>query len=582
MKKLLLSYLLFTQFAFAQTLPSNTVRMGDGTASDKKLLFNTNAASKPQIKWNNSTSKLQFSNDGSAFSDFGSGSGGGTDGINSLAESNPDAENGTLNWTNSGGTFTATSDAAKVIDGASSFSFDASATSQYVESELVTIPKGLHGRACEARILYHGGDANLTLKVMNGDAETVASLVLTAHTVAAFESVFFLCPSSTVIAGDADKGNLKIRVESTADAAEIVWDKSYDGSLVGLFETQLPDVASFRIDESGGAGLVSKETSDIINGNCTGGGTGVFNCTFNSGIYTVAPNCVCSLEQNGQCRVTAVTSSTLQFNTTTDSVAISANLHAVCQKQGVDAKQSVQVYKSVPKVSENINEYSARISETSGTISKENVDWLSGSTCTRSGTNSLQVDCTVNAGVFTVVPNCSATADGTTGQFAEFSTSGSTTTNLRFVTVFNDGSGTNSALTIKCQKQGADFKMPTSQIVLVNQVTTSSENPVRHEYVAFGGATAETTNCSTSPCTIWRQSGAASSVTRSAGANYDVNWTAGKWTEPPNCTVTTGPNGATANFAYISSNTTSQTHIVIVTHAGTNEDGRIYMNCSGK
>jgi len=49
----------------------NALRVGDGTAADIRLIANNAAATKPEIRYQNSSSKWQYSNDGSAFSDLG-------------------------------------------------------------------------------------------------------------------------------------------------------------------------------------------------------------------------------------------------------------------------------------------------------------------------------------------------------------------------------------------------------------------------------------------------------------------------------------------------------------------------------
>ncbi len=49
----------------------NALRVGDGTAADIRLIANNAAATKPEIKYNNTASKWQYSNDGSTFSDLG-------------------------------------------------------------------------------------------------------------------------------------------------------------------------------------------------------------------------------------------------------------------------------------------------------------------------------------------------------------------------------------------------------------------------------------------------------------------------------------------------------------------------------
>jgi len=60
------------------TVPNNTLSLGKTGAADKAVEFNltkSGASTNPKIKWANSSSKLQFSNDGTNFKDLGSGSG---------------------------------------------------------------------------------------------------------------------------------------------------------------------------------------------------------------------------------------------------------------------------------------------------------------------------------------------------------------------------------------------------------------------------------------------------------------------------------------------------------------------------
>lgn len=49
---------------------SNTFKMGNGTQSNKRIILNR-GGSNPEIRWNETTDKLQFSNDGSAFENIG-------------------------------------------------------------------------------------------------------------------------------------------------------------------------------------------------------------------------------------------------------------------------------------------------------------------------------------------------------------------------------------------------------------------------------------------------------------------------------------------------------------------------------
>ena len=137
-------------------------------------------------------------------------------------------ESGKAQWVNSGGTFAITTSAGNVLDGKSSGSFDASSTGQYVETALQTIPAGLQGKNCMARIEYKGGDENLVMKVLDGSANLMASRVLPgASTVKQSVPLNFPCPSS---------GGLKLRIESTANAAVVYIDKAHIGETDNLLD----------------------------------------------------------------------------------------------------------------------------------------------------------------------------------------------------------------------------------------------------------------------------------------------------------------------------------------------------------
>jgi hypothetical protein len=90
-------------------------------------------------------------------------------------------------------------------------------------------------------------------------------------------------------------------------------------------------------------------------------------------------------------------------------------------------------------------------------------------------------------------------------------------------------------------------------VVIPGSVTSGSAGQERVERVSFGGTTIDSSSCTTSPCTIWRGSGAVSSVTRSGTGTYVINFTV-PFTGPPQCTaIGANPTGATA--AYFQRNT---------------------------
>jgi hypothetical protein len=71
--------------------------------------------------------------------------------------------------------------------------------------------------------------------------------------------------------------------------------------------------------------------------------------------------------------------------------------------------------------------------------------------------------------------------------------------------------------------------------LLVGGVTSSSAGLERVERVAFGGTT-EPSACTATPCTIYRQSGAVSSVSRNSAGQYNINFNSGVFSQAPVCT----------------------------------------------
>lgn len=123
-------------------------------------------------------------------------------------------------WTNSGGTFSHVVSGSNLIFDKGSATFDASATSQYIQSKLYTVPEGLKSANCMGRVYYKGGDANLVLKVLDGSSNLLASSTFYAASSTSPLSVVFVCPSS---------GSIRLRVESTANAAIVALDNAHIG-----------------------------------------------------------------------------------------------------------------------------------------------------------------------------------------------------------------------------------------------------------------------------------------------------------------------------------------------------------------
>lgn len=178
--------------------------------------------------------KLYFKNDGKVYklnssgveAEVGSGSGGGSSGINMLSAANHNAELGaTTFWSESGGgTLTTTSTAANVANGTYAFSFDASADTDYAISDAVNVPAGLFGANCLLQFYYKGFDSNITAQVHDG-TNVLVSQALTAASAYTTANLNFVCPSS---------GTLQMRLLAGADAAIGYWDEVHLGSALNL------------------------------------------------------------------------------------------------------------------------------------------------------------------------------------------------------------------------------------------------------------------------------------------------------------------------------------------------------------
>lgn len=230
--RIMLSFLLLFMGcvpAGAQTFPSNTIKLGDGANTDKKIVANKGAgAANPLLKYNATGNAWQFSTDGVNFSDFGSGSGAGG-GLN-LITKNPDFEQGATNgWSNTGGTYAAVNSGSNLLFGKGSVVFTASASGQFVQSDLYTVPEGLGGKNCLARAYYKGGATSYLLKVLDSASTVIASESFPAvATKTEVNPVNFPCPAAGT--------QIRLRVESTAAAAIIALDRMHLGEADNLFQ----------------------------------------------------------------------------------------------------------------------------------------------------------------------------------------------------------------------------------------------------------------------------------------------------------------------------------------------------------
>lgn len=224
MKSILNTFLLlvlpFALFAAEDT--DDFFKLGGKNTNDKLFEFEMDAGTaNPKIKAE-SDGTLSFSTDGTNFSHFGSGDGGGA--INLI--SNPGYEQDLSDWTDTGSaTFSVDTDAADVYLGAKSALWDAAAASDTLASEAVSIPGGLRGNLCSVEVQYKGGDDNIALQAYDGtDVLATVDLEASANNFTKAQ-VAFTCP---------DSGTIQGRLFASADAAAINVDQWVVGKSADL------------------------------------------------------------------------------------------------------------------------------------------------------------------------------------------------------------------------------------------------------------------------------------------------------------------------------------------------------------
>jgi hypothetical protein len=274
----------------------------------------------------NATKVLQT--DGSNTSWAASGSGG-SSGVNILQNYNPEFESGTTNWTATPALGTATS--TDILFDTASVTWDSASAGQSVCSNLTAIPEGLKGTSGLGYIWVKvpSGTATHTISVSDG-TNTIASNSIVSTSSATRQVVNFIFPTS---------GSLKLCINSVAsNEPSIDLDKAYLGEATNISIAKPPDTFSAKVSS---AGVVSAENVDFINGNCSLS-TATFTCTFNSGIFSVAPNCYIvgtggNMNSNN---VTTQSSTQLIYITATSGANAASGVNIFCQKTGADFSQT--------------------------------------------------------------------------------------------------------------------------------------------------------------------------------------------------------------------------------------------------
>lgn len=205
-----------SNIGYAAKIADDTLKIGKpGSSANKEISL----GSTRKIRANESTGKIEFSNDGTLYKNLGSGSGTG-DGGTPINE-NASFEDGlTPGWTSSGGTFTQGTYTNGIESDTKYAQLVASTTGQYFETTAKAIPSFSVG-GCLAKIDYYSTDASGTWKIQayDGSSNLLGENSLDPKD---WQSAYlpFKCPAIGTL--------VKMRVISTA-AGTIKADRGYLG-----------------------------------------------------------------------------------------------------------------------------------------------------------------------------------------------------------------------------------------------------------------------------------------------------------------------------------------------------------------
>ena len=390
--------------------------------------------------------------------------------------------------------------------------------------------------------------------------------------------------------GNSTSNGLKLK--STDTTGTVLVDQAYVGLGSPVVDFTPDMVYSAKISS---AGTVTEENTDWISGNCTGNSP--YTCTFNTGVFSVAPNCVATQNTannsgfNGNIGISSLSAASLIVRIVENNNNSNISFILTCQKQGADYKTSKAYVASssdygwtlfTPTVTnlgtitpgdtcrkkKDGGDLLVECFFTNGTASSslgsiDLPDSLSIDT-TRIGVNNTTAASGKHVGV--------SLQNGNAGSYvAVVTATGTSTTKVYFAANISGAAAlvpaNANATHYNSQPTSISFRVPISgwqdSSVIVGSFQGYNETPGTSRVETFSvsyGTTNATTVCSASPCFIDQIGNAVTSVTRGSQGIYNVNFsktyakikcTVNAASGIQNVTTGTNPTGTNANSIQI-------------------------------
>jgi len=286
---------------------------------------------------------------------------------------NPSFEHSTVatGWTlGTSNTLTANTTSANLYSGPQAAALTTSATVIFTLYQDVTPVSGLAGTQGEitwAMAVPSGITDGKICSRINGTTSTTNCVSVVNNGIYREYSLPFVFGTAGQTAG-----LVFLTTATYASGTQTVYvDKARIRSGIPTQNLALDSVYSFRGSTTG---VVTLENKDFINGNASVSATSVYTYTFNTGIFTVAPNCTCTIDRtavgsNAICGVDSSSATQVVVEAKVPGSGAFASGHqVVCQKEGVDYTTASSAVYSQPSANYDWIDYTPTFSNF-GTIS---------------------------------------------------------------------------------------------------------------------------------------------------------------------------------------------------------------------
>jgi hypothetical protein len=239
-------------------------------------------------------------------------------------------ETGTGSWTNVNGVYTVTTTAGEFSEGFQGAKIALTAQALNFSQSVNTLLGSSLQYVIGAQ--YKIPSAVIDFQVCTLIAGVEKTCVPSANLIA--DGLYHSIEIPEVITAGSTVG---IKFKTTASYTQnVFFDSTYIKQGLGIQALQLDNVYSANISTGG---VISGESKDFINGNCTAANPSV--CTFTSGVFTVAPICQVTMLSSGAQRIPMVsaissTSVSVTEQVTSGAMVFDQPLMITCQKSTTD------------------------------------------------------------------------------------------------------------------------------------------------------------------------------------------------------------------------------------------------------